>query len=94
MKQIGLTITFTGEDGATRDDSYNVAPDYDADAAGEHRLAHILLAELKIMVGKQGPPKHKRHRARLARIPEHPHEHNSVLRYRECAGGVGVNLRP
>ena len=58
MKQIALTITFTDDDGASRDHSYSVAPDYDADAAGEHRLAHILLAELKIMVGKQGPPKH------------------------------------
>lgn len=58
MKQIELTITFTDDDGATRDHSFSVAPDYDADTAGEHRLAHILLAELKIMVGKQGPPKH------------------------------------
>jgi hypothetical protein len=58
MKQIGLAITFTDDGGATRDHSFSVAPDYDADAAGEHRLAHILLAELKIMVGKQGPPKH------------------------------------
>jgi hypothetical protein len=58
MKQIGLTIIFTDDDGASRDHRYSVAPDYNADAAGEHRLAHILLAELKIMVGKQGPPKH------------------------------------
>jgi hypothetical protein len=58
MSRIGLTITFSDPDGATRDDSQEIQTSYNPDLAAEQRIARILFAELKVTAGPQDPPKH------------------------------------
>jgi hypothetical protein len=58
MRRVELAITFRDEDGAERTESHGVETSYMADAAGEHRVAHILATELKVTVGEQAAPKH------------------------------------
>lgn len=58
MKRVGLTITFTDPDGATRGDSQEIEMSYGPDLPHQERIARILLAELKIMVGPQAAHKH------------------------------------
>jgi hypothetical protein len=58
MRRIELAITFTDESGAQRLETLSVETSYTPDDAGEHRLSHILAAELKVMVGEQTRPKH------------------------------------
>ncbi len=58
MRRIDLSIAFKDDDGASRQERQTLETGYTPDLAGEHRLAHILFAELKVMVGEQGPPRH------------------------------------
>lgn len=58
MRRIELTITFIDDDGEKRGESHRVETSYSPDSAGEHRLAHNLATELKVMVGEQTEPKH------------------------------------
>jgi hypothetical protein len=58
MKRIGITLNFTFDSCQHREECEEVETDYDPEPGGEHRLAHILGAELKVMVGKQDPPRH------------------------------------
>ena len=58
MKRIELKITFIDGDGAKREENHSVETSYTPDSAGEHRLAHILVTEMKVMVGEQTAPKH------------------------------------
>ena len=58
MRRVELKITFIDDDGAKREESQSVETSYTPDSAGEHRLAHILATELKVMVGEQAAPKH------------------------------------
>jgi hypothetical protein len=58
MRKIALTISFTDDDGKKREESYIVEPSYAPDTAGEHRVAHMLLSDLRVMVGGQNEPKH------------------------------------
>jgi hypothetical protein len=53
MAKVELTITLTDGAQSPRSDSLDVETSYPGDLAGEHRVAHILLAELKVTVGKQ-----------------------------------------
>jgi hypothetical protein len=58
MAKVELTIKFTDGAQSTRSESLDIETSYPGDLAGEHRVAHILLAELKVTVGKQAVPKH------------------------------------
>jgi hypothetical protein len=58
MRRVELKITFIDDDGAKREESQSVETSYTPDSAGEHRLAHILATELKVMIGEQAEPKH------------------------------------
>jgi|SRR5579863_6097580 len=58
MRRIDLTIAFKDDDDASREERQTVETSYTPELGGEHRVAHILLAELKVMVGEQGPPRH------------------------------------
>jgi hypothetical protein len=58
MRRIELTITFTDESGEERHESRVIETSYNPNLADEHRVAHILFAELKVTVGEQATPKH------------------------------------
>jgi len=58
MRRVELKITFIDDDGAKREEIHSVETSYNPDSSGEHRLAHILATEMKVMVGEQSAPKH------------------------------------
>jgi hypothetical protein len=58
MAKVELTIKFTDGAQSTRSESLDIETSYPGDFAGEHRVAHILFAELKVTVGEQAAPKH------------------------------------
>lgn len=58
MRRIELTITFTDEIGAVRRENQTIETSYTPDHGGEHRIAHMLFAELKVSVAEQPVPKH------------------------------------
>lgn len=58
MRRIELIITFTDENGAMRRESQTFETSYAPDHGGEHRIAHMLFAELKVSVEEQPVPKH------------------------------------
>ncbi|MBB6146833.1 hypothetical protein HNQ77_004814 [Silvibacterium bohemicum] len=58
MRRIELKITFIDDDGTTREESQSAETSYTPDSAGEHRLAHNLATEMKVIVGEQAEPKH------------------------------------
>jgi hypothetical protein len=58
MRRVELKVTFIDDDGAKREENHSVETSYSPDSAGEHRLAHILATEMKVMVGEQAVPKH------------------------------------
>jgi hypothetical protein len=72
MRRIGLTITFTDENGAARSDSLDFETSYPGNSADEHRVAHILFAELKVTAGKQAAPKHNEVARRWLDFPGQP----------------------
>ncbi|MGB9030873.1 MAG: hypothetical protein WCC27_12200 [Acidobacteriaceae bacterium] len=58
MRRIELKITFIDEDGTRKEEGCSVETSCTPDSAGEHRVAHILATELRVMVGEQAEPKH------------------------------------
>jgi hypothetical protein len=58
VKRIQLSVTFADDDGTARHHEIVVNPTYEADLAGERRLAKNLFAELKLGAGEQAEPKH------------------------------------
>jgi hypothetical protein len=72
MSRIELTISFTDDSGAIRQERHSVESTYHADLAGEHRVAHILLSELKVSVGEQVEPKHNATASRWLEFPNRP----------------------
>lgn len=72
MANVELTIKFTDGAQTPRSDSLDIETSYPGDLAGEHRVAHILFAELKVTVGKQGAPKHNGVARRWLKFPGTP----------------------
>jgi hypothetical protein len=58
MRKVTLTVVFTDEGGTARSETRTVDTNYEPDAGGEHRVRHILGAELAVTVGPQEAPKH------------------------------------
>jgi hypothetical protein len=58
MRHIELTISFTDNDGTVHRTSQAVEACDPPDPAADHRVAYILLTELKVDVGQQAAPKH------------------------------------
>jgi hypothetical protein len=72
MRRIALTITFTDADGTTRSDNQSIETAYEADLAGERRVAHLLFAEMKVTVGDQTAPKHNTVARQWLDFPKRP----------------------
>jgi hypothetical protein len=58
MRQIQLTIVFTDQDGSTTEVTQSAEVSRSPGPMGRQRLAHNLLAALKVAVGEQTAPKH------------------------------------
>jgi hypothetical protein len=58
MRQVELTITFTEDDGTPRQQTFRLQTPRDGNPAGERRVAHHLLAELKVAMRDLRVPKH------------------------------------
>jgi hypothetical protein len=72
MRRIVLTVTFTDENGATRQKTRNIESSYAATRADEHRLIHIVEAELRVAVGEQVQPKHNATALKWLEFPNKP----------------------
>jgi hypothetical protein len=72
MAKVELTIKFTDGAQSTRSESLDIETSYPGDAAGKHRVAHILFAELKVTVGQQAAPKHNAVARRWLDFPNQP----------------------
>ena len=72
MAKVELTIKFTDEGQSPRSESLDIETSYPGDLGGEHRVAHILFAELKVTVGKQAAPKHNAVARRWLEFPGRP----------------------
>jgi hypothetical protein len=72
MRRIDLTIAFKDDDDTSREERQTVETSYTPELGGEHRVAHILLAELKVMVGEQGPPRHNATARSWLNFPNQP----------------------
>ena len=72
MRQIKLALTFTDEKGETRQQTETVETPYAPDHAGEHRVVHNLLAELKVAVSQQPVPKHNEMAQSWLKFPNKP----------------------
>lgn len=72
MRRIELKLSFTDDDGTTREESHIVETSYEPDATGEHRLAHILATELKVQTGPQREPFHNATAQKWIEFPGRP----------------------
>jgi hypothetical protein len=72
MRQIKLALTFTDEKGETREETNTIESSYAATPADEHRLAHIVSAELSVAVGEQPVPKHNATAQAWLNFPNQP----------------------
>ena len=72
MTKVGLTITFTADDGAVRSETRDFNSDFPADLFGEHRVAHDLFTDLDVAVGYQSPPKHNETARKWLEFPNKP----------------------
>jgi hypothetical protein len=72
MARVELIIKFTDGLRSTRSESLDIETSYPGDLAGEHRVAHILFAELKVTVGKQAVAKHNAVARRWLDFPGKP----------------------
>jgi hypothetical protein len=72
MNQIELSVTFSDADSAKRVDSQEVQTSNAPDLVAEQRIARILLAELKVMVGPQDIPRHIATARRWTDFPRQP----------------------
>jgi hypothetical protein len=78
MRRIALTVAFTDEAGATRQDTKPIETSYAATPADEHRLVHIVEAELRVAVGEQAKPKHN---ATALKWLEFPNKSSPIQHY-------------
>jgi hypothetical protein len=72
MTKVGLTITFTGDDGAARSETRDFNSDFPADLSGEHRVAHELFTDLNVNVGPLSTPKHNETARKWLEFPNRP----------------------
>src|ERR1035437_10327257 len=72
MRQIRLTLSFTDEKGETREKTITIESSYAATLDDEHRLAHIVSAELSVAVGEQAMPKHNATALKWLDFPNRP----------------------
>ena len=72
MRRITLTVAFTDESGVTRHETKSIESSYAATLADEHRLVHIVEAELKVAVGEQAQPKHNATALKWLEFPNKP----------------------
>jgi hypothetical protein len=72
MRRIALTVAFTDEAGATRQETKTIETSYAATPADEHRLVHIVEAELRVAVGEQAKPKHNATALKWLEFPNKP----------------------
>jgi hypothetical protein len=72
MSKVELTIKFSDGGQDARSESIDVETSYPGDLAGEHRVAHLLFAELKVAVGDQAAPKHNAVARRWVDRPSRP----------------------
>jgi hypothetical protein len=72
MRRIALTVAFTDETGATRQETKSIESSYAATLADEHRLVHIVEAELRVAVGEQAQPKHNATAMKWLEFPNKP----------------------
>jgi hypothetical protein len=72
MAKVELTIKFTNGAQSTRSERLDIEASYPGDLAGEHRVAHILFAELKVTAGEQTVPKHNAVARRWLDFPGQP----------------------
>lgn len=72
MRTTRLTVSFSDDDGSTREKTEQVTTSYTPDASGENRLAHNLFAELKVAVADQPPPKHNAVARQWLEFPNKP----------------------
>lgn len=84
MKRVELKITFVDDDGAKREENRSVETSYSPNSAGEHRLAHILATEMKVMVGEHRT-KTQHHRQWMAGIPRSSGWLRAIFRYSKSA---------
>jgi hypothetical protein len=72
MRKIELKISFTDDNGTTREEIHRIETPYKPDDAGEHRITHILTTELKVMAGEQRNPTHNATAQRWLEFPGRP----------------------
>jgi hypothetical protein len=72
MSQIELSVTFTGADGAQREQRQEVRTSNAPNLGAEQRIARILFNELKVMAGPQDIPKHNVTAQRWTEFPSQP----------------------
>ena len=72
MRRIVLTVAFTDETGARRQERRTIESSYAATLADEHRLVHIVEAELRVAVGEQTQPKHNATALKWLEFPNKP----------------------
>src|SRR5260370_40173134 len=72
MRRIVLTVACTDETGATRQETRSIESSYAATPADEHRLAHIVEAELRVAVGEQAQPEHNATALKWLEFPNKP----------------------
>lgn len=72
MTRIDFTITFTEDTGVARQETQTIETSYAPDHGGEHRIAHMLFAELKVSVEEQPVPKHNATALAWLNFPNQP----------------------
>ncbi len=84
MRQVKLTLSFTDEQGETREASKTIESSYAATLADEHRLAHIVFSELSVAVGEQPVPKHNATAQAWLNFPNRPTGPEQFLNIQNC----------
>lgn len=72
MRKIGLTITFSDDDGVMRSASQQFETPYSADLAGEQRITHNIFADLNVAVGQRAAPRHNETARKWLEFPNRP----------------------
>jgi hypothetical protein len=70
MRQVELTITFTEDEGTPRQQTFHLQTPRGGNPAGEHRVAHHLLAELRVAMRDLPVPKHNAVAGRWLEFPK------------------------
>ena len=72
MRHIELTIIFTDDNGTACRQTQALETGGPPDPASDHRVAHILLTELKVTAGEQAAPKHNASARAWLEFPNQP----------------------